>query len=175
MSHQNVTQNKTRKANVPPDPAVLIDAWSDCPPPGVGFGIVASLSYRSVQVPHSLLHTDSRCVTLVVVDLSNPQGQGGAVAVSTPPHASLTPAPPDFVHTHLVTVWPAPHASASGLSGLSTFGCPDCNDTAPVETANGGTQVLEPTTPSLPQSLSDLTHIHSTQLSQLFGQPSQSL
>jgi len=147
MSHQNVTQNKTRKANVPPDPAVLIDAWSDCPPPGVGFGIVASLSYRSVQVPHSLLHTDSRCVTLVVVDLSNPQGQGGAVAVSTPPHASLTPAPPDFVHTHLVTVWPAPHASASGLSGLSTFGCPDCNDTAPVETANGGTQVLEPTTP----------------------------
>jgi len=36
---------------------------------------------------------------------------------------------------------------------------------------------LEPTTPSesLPHSLSDLTHVHSTQLSQPFGQPSQSL
>ena len=37
---------------------------------------------------------------------------------------------------HYVTVGPVPHASASGFNGLPIFGCPDCNDNAPVEIAN---------------------------------------
>jgi len=72
------------------------------------------------------------------VALSNPQGQGVADAISTPLQASPTPAPPGSIPSHLVTVRPVPHASASGFSGLPTFGRPDCNDVAPVEIANDG-------------------------------------
>jgi len=75
-------------------------------------------------------------VTFDEVALSNPQGNGVADAVSTPLHVSPTPAPPGSIPTHLVTVGPVPHASASGFSGLPTFGRPDCNDAAPVEIAN---------------------------------------
>jgi len=78
-SQQNVTQNKRRKVNIPPDPALLLDTWPDVPPPGMAFGIGKSFSYRSVLAPHSLPNTGSRCVTLDEVDLWNPQRQDVAV------------------------------------------------------------------------------------------------
>jgi len=114
----------------------LVDTWSDSPPAGNGVG--ASLSYWSVLAPHLLPHTGSRCVTLGVVDLSNSQRQGVAVAVSSPPHVSLTPAPPGSLPTvaHLVTVGSVPHARAPGFSELPTFNCPDCNDAVFVNMAN---------------------------------------
>ena len=61
-SHQNVTLNKKRKVNVPPDPVVLLQIWPDSPSPRVAFGIGTSLSYQNVLVSHSLPHTDSRSV-----------------------------------------------------------------------------------------------------------------
>jgi len=102
----------------------------------VAFGVGAPLSYRSVLTLDSLPHTGSRRATSDEVVLSNLQGQGVADAVSTPLHASPTPAPPASIPTHLVTVGPVPHSSSSGFSGLPTFGRPDCNDAAPVEIAN---------------------------------------
>jgi len=114
----------------------LIDTWPDGPPAGVAFGIGGSLSYQSVLPPDSLPHTDSRRVTFTGVVLWSPQGQGGPNAVSTPLHASPTPGPPGSIPTHLVTVGPVPHASASVWSGLPTFGRPDYNATAPVDIPN---------------------------------------
>ena len=70
------------------------------------------------------------------VVLFSPQGQGVLDAFSTPPHVSQTPAPPDSIPTHLVTVGFVPHASASVFSGFPTFCRPDCNDTALVEIPN---------------------------------------
>ena len=147
-SQKNMTQNKRRKINALSDPAVWFDAWPDGPPPGVAFGVKTSPLYRSMLAPSTISHTKSCCTTFDVVDLSNPQGQGvaaAAAAAATPCrvvctllHASLTPALPSSVPTHLVTVGPAHHASASGLSGLHTLACPDCNDSAPVEIVNGG-------------------------------------
>jgi len=78
---QNVTQSKGRKVNVPPDPAVLFNTWSDSLPPGVAFGIGAPLSYHIVLEPDLLPHTGSRRMTFDVVALSNPQGQGVLDAV----------------------------------------------------------------------------------------------
>ena len=77
-------------------------------------------------------------MTFGVVDLSNSQRQGVAVAVSTPPHVSLTPALPGSLPTvaHLVTVVPVPHARAPGFSELPTFGRPDCNDAVFVKITN---------------------------------------
>ena len=77
-------------------------------------------------------------MTLGVVDISNSQRQGVAVTVSTPPHASLTPAPPGSLPTvaHLVTVGPVPHARAPGFSELFTFGHPDCNGAVFVKITN---------------------------------------
>jgi len=131
-----VTQSKRRKVNVPPDPTALFDTWPDGPPPRVAFGIGAPLSYRSVLAPDSLPHTGSRHVTFNDANLSQPQGKGVADAISTPLHALPTPALPVSIPTHLVTVRPVPHASASEFSGLPTFGVPDCNDDATVEAAN---------------------------------------
>jgi len=135
-SQQNVTQSKRRKVNVPPDPTALLDTWPDGPPPGVAFGVGALLSYRSVLAPDSLPHTGRRRVTFDGVTLSHPQGQGVADAISTPLHAPPTPAPPVCIPTHLVTVEPVPHASASRFSELPTCDRPDCTDAAPVEIAN---------------------------------------
>ena len=84
----------------------------------------------------SLPHTGSRHVTFNDANLSQPQGKGVADAISTPLHAPPTPALPVSIPTHLVTVRPVPHASASEFSGLPTFGGPDCNDDATVEAAN---------------------------------------
>ena len=95
-SQQNVTQNKRRKVNVPPDPTTLLDTWPDGPSPGVAFGVGVLLSCRSVLAPHSLPHTGRRCVTFDEVTL----WQGVADAISTPLQASPTPAPPVFTpHT----------------------------------------------------------------------------
>jgi len=102
----------------------------------VTFGVGALLSYRSVLAPHSLLHKGRSCVTLDEVTLSHPQGQGVTDAISTPLQAPPTPAPPVSIPTHLVTVGPFPHASASRVSELPTCDHPDCTDTAPVEIAN---------------------------------------
>jgi len=135
-SQQNVTQSKRRKVNVPPDPTTLLDTWPDGPPPGVAFGVGALLSNRSVLAPHSLPHTGRRFVTFDEVTLSHLKGQGVADAISTPLQAPPTPAPPVSIPTHLVTVGPVPHASASRVSKLPTCDCPDCTDTAPVEIAN---------------------------------------
>ena len=104
-------------------------------PPGAAFGVGIPLSFRGVLTPDSLPRTGSRRVTFDRVALSNPQGKGVANAVSTQLHASLTPAPPASIPTHLVTAGPDPHASASGLSGLPTCGRPVCNAAAPVEIA----------------------------------------
>jgi len=137
-SQQNVTQSKRRKGNVPPDPTALFDTWTDGPPPGVAFGVGALLSYRSVLAPDSLPHTGRRRVTFDEVTLSHPQGQGVADAISTPLHAprAPTPAPAVSIPTHLVTIGPVPHASASRFSELPTCDRPDCTDDAPVEIAN---------------------------------------
>jgi len=75
-------------------------------------------------------------VTFDEVTLSHPQGQGVADAISTPLHAPPTPAPPVSIPTHLVTVGPVPHASASQFSEPPTCDRPDCNDAAPVEIVN---------------------------------------
>jgi len=120
---------------MPPDPTALLDTCPDGPPPGVAFGVGALLSYRSV-LAHSLPHTVRSGVTLDEVTLSHPQGQGVADAISTPLQAPPTPAPPVSIPTHLVTVGPVPHASASRVSELPTCDCSDCTDTAPVEIAN---------------------------------------
>ena len=45
-SQQNVTQSKRRKVNVPPNPAVLFNTWSDSPPPGVAFDVRARVSSK---------------------------------------------------------------------------------------------------------------------------------
>jgi len=66
----------------------------------------------------------------------HPQRQGVADAISTPLHTPPTPAPPVSIPTHLVTVGPVPHASASRFSELPTCDRPDCTHTAPVEIAN---------------------------------------
>jgi len=85
-------------------------------------------------------------------------------------------------HQHLPA--PCPHTMsqsgllltrASGLSGPHTPVRPDSNKGASVEIVNGGSQDSEPTTPSRPQSLPTLMHVHSTQLSYRLDQPSQSL
>ena len=128
--------SKRRKVNVPPDPTTLLDTWPDGTPPGVPFGVGAHLSYRSVLAPHSLPHTGRRCVTFDEVTLSHPKGQGVADAISTPLQVPPTPAPPVSIPTHLVTVGPVPHASASRVSKLPTCDRLDCTDTAPVEIAN---------------------------------------
>jgi hypothetical protein len=112
-SQQNATQSKRRKVNVPPDPTALLDTWPDGLPPGVAFGVGALLSYRSILTPLSLPHTGRRCVTFDEVTLSHPKGQDVADAISTPLQAPPTPAPPVSIPTHLVTVGPVPHASAS--------------------------------------------------------------
>ena len=117
-----------------PDPTALLDTWPGGPPPGVAFGVGAPLSYRSVLSPHSLPHTGRSRVTLDEVTLS--QGEGVADATSTPLQAPPTPAPPVSIPTHLVTVGPVPHASASRVSELPTCDHPDCNGAAPVEIAN---------------------------------------
>jgi len=114
-------------------------------------------------------------VTFDGVDLSNPQEQDVAEAVSTPLHSSLTRAPPGSIPTHFVTVGPDPRASASGLSGLHILPRLVHNSSALVDIANGGPQALEPTTPSLPHSVHTVTNVHSTQLSQPLDQASQSL
>ena len=117
-----------------PDPTALLDTWPDGPPPLVAFGVGALLSYRNVLSPHSLPHTGRSRVTLDEVTLS--QGEGVADATSTPLQAPPTPAPPVSIPTHLVTVGPVPHASASRVSELPTCDHPDCNGAAPVEIAN---------------------------------------
>jgi len=80
--------------------------------------------------------TGSRRVTFDEVTLSHPQGQGVTDAISTPQHVPPTPAPTVSIPTHLVTVGPVPHASASRFSELPTCDRPDCTDAAPVEIAN---------------------------------------
>ena len=174
-SQHNVTQSKRRKVNVPLNPAVLFDTWPDGPPSGVDLSVGALLSYHRVLAPDTPPHTGSCRVTSDEVALSNPQGKGMVDAVSTSLHASLTSAPPGSIPTHLVTVGPVPHASASGFSGLPTFGPSDCNDAAPVETAKAGPQDSKSIPPSLPHSMSTLTHVHSTQLLDPLDQQSQSL
>jgi len=89
-----------------------------------------------VLAPDSLPHTGRRRVTFDEVTLSHPQGQGVTDAISTPLHTPTTPAPPVSIPTHLVTVEPVHHASASRFSELPTCDCPDCTDAAPVEIAN---------------------------------------
>jgi len=135
-SQHNVTQSKRRKVNVPTDPTALFDTWPDGPPSGVAFGVGALLSYRSVLAPDSLPRTGRRCVTFDDVTLSHLQGQGVVDAISTPLHAPPTPAPLVSIPTHLVTVGPVPHASASRFSEQPTCDRPDCTDAAPVEIAN---------------------------------------
>jgi len=135
-SQQNVTQSKRRKVNVPPDPTALFDTWPDGPPPRVAFGVGAPLSYHSVLAPDSLPHTGSRRVTFDEVTLSHPQGQGVADAISTPLQVPPTPALPVSIPTHLVTVGPVPHTSASRFSEIPTCDRPDCTDAATVEIAN---------------------------------------
>jgi len=51
----------------------------------------------------------------------------------------------------------------------------DCNDAAPVEIANAWSHDSESITPSLPHSVSTLTHVYSTQFSHPLDQQSQSL
>jgi len=132
-SHQNVTQNKRRKVNVPSAPAILLNTWIDSPPPGVAFGIGTSISYQSVLVPHSLQLTDSNCAIFDVADLLNHQVPGDVVTVPTTPHAPLTSA---RLRTH-----PPCHGWASSSHqcftthcGLPTLPCLDYSNTAPVET-----------------------------------------
>jgi len=163
-SHQNGTQSKRRKLNVPPNPAVLLDTWPDCLSSGVAFGSSCSLSYQSMSATDSLPHANSRCVTLDVVNPSNPQGQGVVEAVSTPLHTSPTPAPPGSVPTHL-EVGSVPHVSACVLSGPHTLVGLGSMEGISVKRANGGSQDLNPTAPSRPNSLSTLTQFHSTHLS----------
>jgi len=102
----------------------------------VAFGVGAPLSYRSVLAHDSLPHTGSRRVTFDDATLSLPQGHGVVDGISTPLHVPPTPALPVSITTHLVTVRPVPHASASEFSGLPTSGGPDCNDDATAEIAN---------------------------------------
>jgi len=100
-------RNKRRKLNVPPNPAVLLDTWTDGPPPGVAFGLSgSSLSYRSVLATDLLQHANSRCLTLDVLDPSNTQGQG---VVEVPKHHYTRPR-----HLHL----PAPYPHTLTWSGL---------------------------------------------------------
>jgi len=51
----------------------------------------------------------------------------------------------------------------------------DCNDAAPVQIASAVSHDSESITPSVPHSVSTLTHVHSTQLSLPLDQQSQSL
>ena len=83
--------------------------------------------------------------------LSHPQGV--ADVISTPLHAPPTPAPPVAIPTHLVSVGPVPHTSASQFSELLTCDRPDCNDAATVEIVNDRPWTLHQDTTDLDEAI----------------------